>query len=326
MDYSEGWEAGTPACYLDDCRTPRPNHWFSWEIVRSYDEFCSYITQRGMPKMLSFDHDLEHAEAWLPVVGYEGIYEVSDLGRVKRIKPGKGTATGLLIPNWNSNNNSLNVMLRNHGKDRQYRVHRLVAQAFLENPENKSQVNHLNGNRGDNCVTNLEWATQSQNIHHAHEFLPRNFTAYGEHHANSKRIMSRDGDKAPVIYGSVNEASRQTGVQMTNIAKCARGERKSAGGLVWSYTEDVVTSAAVITEAKSSVLLHRWSIDDYMQPDKTGYDCAKWLVDYCLDNDILMPHFTVHSANPEGAANILHLLNNLQKQQGQQPNGYRTAW
>jgi hypothetical protein len=60
--------------------------------------------------------------------------------------------------------------------------------------------------------------------------------------------------------------------------------------------------------------------------EKSGMDCARWLVEYCLDNDVPMPHFTVHSANPEGAQNILSLLNNLQKEQGQEPNGYRTAW
>lgn len=143
MDYSTGWEAGTPSLYLDDCRTPRPNHWFDWVIVRDHNAFCDYILQNGMPKFLSFDHDLadEH-----------------------------------------------------------------VGQACY---------NDLNG------IAEFDYA----------------------------------------------------------ICK-----------------------------------------------EKTGYDSAKWLVEYCLDNDIQMPHFTVHSANPAGADNILCLLNNLQKEQGQAPNGYRTAW
>jgi len=73
--------------------------------------------------------------------------------------------------------------------------------------------------------------------------------------------------------------------------------------------------------------LHDGNPDE--EPDfieKTGMACAKWLVNYCLDNDILMPHFSVHSANPSGAENILSLLNGLQQAQGQVPNGYRTAW
>lgn len=139
-DYSEGWEAGTLALYLDDMRTPRPNHWFNWLIVRSYKEFCNYIRQQGVPKFISFDHDLA------------------------------------------------------------------------------------------------------------------------------------DGH---VAIGAAAE----------------------------------------------------WKDFDYsLTTEKTGYDCAKWLVEYCIDNDVLMPHFTVHSANPAGAENILCLLNNLQKNQGQTPNGYKTAW
>ncbi len=139
MDYSE-WEPGTEALYLDDCRTPRDNHYFKWVIVRDYHTFRSYILQQGVPKFISFDHDLadEHM-----VIGAAN--------------------------NW---------------QDFQY-----------------------------------------------------------------------------------------------DICK-----------------------------------------------EYTGYDAAKWLVDYCLNNDIIMPHFTVHSANPAGAENILHLLNNLQREQGQEPNGYRTVW
>jgi len=70
-----------------------------------------------------------------------------------------------------------------------------------------------------------------------------------------------------------------------------------------------------------------WKDFDYeLCTEATGYDAAKYLADYCLDTDTIMPHFTVHSANPAGAENILHLLNNLQKEQGQTANGYRTVW
>jgi hypothetical protein len=70
-----------------------------------------------------------------------------------------------------------------------------------------------------------------------------------------------------------------------------------------------------------------WKEFDYsLATEPTGYDSAKWLMDYCLDNDMGMPPFTVHSANPAGAANILGLLNNLRRHQGLPPDGYRTAW
>ena len=60
--------------------------------------------------------------------------------------------------------------------------------------------------------------------------------------------------------------------------------------------------------------------------ERTGYDCAKWLVEYCMDNNLKMCQFTVHSANPAGAQNILGLLNNFRKNCDQEPNGYRTFW
>ncbi len=60
--------------------------------------------------------------------------------------------------------------------------------------------------------------------------------------------------------------------------------------------------------------------------ERTGYDCAKWLVGYCMDNDILLPHTTCHSANPSGAANIIALLNNFSIHQRQEPTCYRTFW
>lgn len=98
-------------------------------------------------------------ELWRPVVGYEGLYEVSNLGRVKGRK-------GFIKPKIGRNGYARTDLWKD---GRRYRpsIHRLVAQTFLPNPETKPQVNHLDGNKLNNAVSNLEWCTAQENILHA---------------------------------------------------------------------------------------------------------------------------------------------------------------
>ena len=114
-------------------------------------------------------------ENWKPVVGYESRYEVSDKGRVKSLAKRTGNyfrdASVILKPN-NLKSGYKQVCLydENGGKTFPY-IHRLVALAFIENPESKPEVNHKNGNKGDNSVENLEWVNASENQKHAYKHL-----------------------------------------------------------------------------------------------------------------------------------------------------------
>lgn len=106
-------------------------------------------------------------EAWLPVVGFEGLYEVSSAGQVRSISRGRNTGR-LLKQNIRHERGYLCVQLSKDNVRTTHNVHRLVCMTFLPNPENKRTINHKDSDKNNNTVGNLEWATHSENEKHAH--------------------------------------------------------------------------------------------------------------------------------------------------------------
>lgn len=104
-------------------------------------------------------------EKWKDIKGYEGRYTVSDLGRVKSFVVEKNS--GRLLSAGKDQNGYMRVSLSNGKKSKTHKVHRLVLMAFIDNAENKPQVNHINGVKDDNKLSNLEWNTVSENMKHA---------------------------------------------------------------------------------------------------------------------------------------------------------------
>lgn len=103
-------------------------------------------------------------EKWKPIVGYEGFYEVSNLGKVRSLKRNGTNGKSLVL--CKDKDGYPMCVLAVLGKNKTNKVHRLVAKAFITNPENKPCVNHINNNRSDNRVTNLEWSTIAENNSH----------------------------------------------------------------------------------------------------------------------------------------------------------------
>ena len=112
---------------------------------------------------------------WRPIKGYEGLYEVSNTGEIKSLPKVRKNGSGYyiqkekLLRQSNTTTGYKKVELVKDGKRKSLKVHRLVAQAFIPNPQNKPQVNHLDGNKINNNVSNLEWATISENVQHGYD-------------------------------------------------------------------------------------------------------------------------------------------------------------
>ena len=159
-------------------------------------------------------------EIWKDINGYNGIYQVSNLGRVRSLGNDKGKKDKIRKQVKNSKG-YLRVGLHKDGATTWEYVHRLVAQAFIPNTDNLPQVNHKDENKENNCVDNLEWCTNKYNCN------------YGSKNEQvSKKVICIE---TGVTYTSIREAERLLGVCHTCISSCCNGRRKTAGGFHWRY-------------------------------------------------------------------------------------------
>lgn len=192
-------------------------------------------------------------EEWRPVEGYEGLYEVSNLGRVwsiERIDSG-GVRRGGHFMSFTSNKGGyLRCKLTKNGKFKLMLVHKLVATAFIPNPNNYPCINHKDEDQTNNCVyvnpdgtidfdkSNLEWCTYSYNINYGNRKAKVKEKALNGPLSKSVAKYSVNGDFIQV-FPSVNEASRQTGIKLSNISNCCNKKPHylTAGGYVWRWAD-----------------------------------------------------------------------------------------
>jgi hypothetical protein len=172
---------------------------------------------------------------WADVIGYEGLYEVSTDGRIRTVQhvtnghtiPSKELAVSIY-----KSQRYARVRLYKDGKSKDILVHRIVAETFIPNPENKPQVNHIDGNRTNNRVDNLEWCTQAENNRHAIDNgLQNPYTAI---EATKKKVLqlSMDGEFIKE-WSSLTEAAKSLKLQVSNISHCCSGRIRSTGGYKW---------------------------------------------------------------------------------------------
>lgn len=168
-------------------------------------------------------------EEWRDVVGYEGLYQISNLGQVRNVKTGKIRAQ------QNGDGGYKFVILHDSKGGRRpltKGIHRLMAEAFIPNPDNKPCVNHKDENTSNNTLDNLEWVTYQEN------------NVYG---TRLERAAEAEFDKGKTVYRftksgelidsfpSLSTAARFLGVHVAHISHCCLGERKSAYGYKWSF-------------------------------------------------------------------------------------------
>lgn len=181
--------------------------------------------------------EMEEKEIWRDVVGYEGLYQVSNYGNVKslsrEVNNGNGTyfTKEKILKPMENHKGYLGVEIQ----DKWHFIHRIVATTFIENPENKPQVNHIDCDKKNNRVENLEWCTNSENQIHAYK---NGLNVRSDNAGRSKqKIMQLDmNDNLIKIYESIADAEKETGIK--NISYVINGKRKKAGGFKWKkYSE-----------------------------------------------------------------------------------------
>ena len=206
-------------------------------------------------------------EEWKAIKGYEGLYEVSNLGRVKSISYTNQYGTFdrvVILKGWICEGYQCVQLTRNNEK-KTFKIHRLVAETFISNPDNLPEVDHINTIRDDNRVENLRWVTHKENMNNeltklniGKSVTNENNGMYGKLHSeetknkmseiakkgkdNPKSIkvvqLDKNTNELIKIWDSINEAQRKEGYQARCICACCKGKRKTHKGYKWMYYED----------------------------------------------------------------------------------------
>lgn len=172
-------------------------------------------------------------EEWRDVVGYEGFYQVSNLGRVKSVsrtqeivwngKIVKKSIKGKIIAQTKQNGGYLMANLSMNGKRKECTVHRLVAIAFVDNPDGLKEVNHKDGNKENNTVDNLEWCNRSDNLKHRARVLGQR--------GNAVKVRCIDTGEE---FEAIKDAAEKVGVSDTSIhTALKKGVKYHSGGYRW---------------------------------------------------------------------------------------------
>lgn len=215
---------------------------------------------------------MKETEIWKDIEGYEGFYQISNWGRVKSLKRKGNSKERILTASNNNTKKYWRVQLSKNDKIKHFAVHRLVALAFIPNPQNLSQVNHKDENKDNNNASNLEWVTAKQNTNYGTrnkraskkmkgKYKGENHPMYGKHHleetkekiskANKGKHHSEEAKqkmRKPILqftknmvfireWDSAKSVNIELNINDSSITKCCKNKLKSAYGFIWQYKE-----------------------------------------------------------------------------------------
>lgn len=192
-------------------------------------------------------YSIDMKEIWKDIEEYKGAYQVSNLGQVKALEriDNSGHLRKEMVLKQNDSRGYKTVILYKNGKPKSFQVHRLVAIAFIPNPNNLPQVNHKDENPGNNIVENLEWCDNRYNCGFGtrNKRISKNATGKHINRIDISRKVKQYSLSGTFIkeWESAAEIERQTGFDASSIGKCCRNipKYKTARGYIWRFSECV---------------------------------------------------------------------------------------
>lgn len=177
-------------------------------------------------------------ERWKDIEGYGGRYKISDRGRIKSYA--QDTKSGKIHDGFETKKGYKSVCLYKDKTAKRIPVHRLVAQAFIPNPNNLPQVNHIDEDKHNNSVENLEWCDNDYNAHYGNHF--KNIAMANRCcETTSVKVYSVSKDGSVEHFDSIGEAERQTGLSHCNIVRTLKGRTHHCGEREWYYEPPTTT-------------------------------------------------------------------------------------
>lgn len=178
-------------------------------------------------------------ELWKDIKDFEGLYQISNMGRIKSLaRPCKGFgykyAVDRIIKPLRMANGYYEAVLFRNGKRTIRMLHRVVAEAFIPNPDNLPLVNHKDENPQNNAVENLEWCTPKYNANYGNRQKKTRQSSLKYY--KPVRQLDMDGNEV-AIYQCMNDAMRATGIDSTQISRVCKGKNNTAGGYKWEFTK-----------------------------------------------------------------------------------------